>query len=331
MHHVVPGIREFPLSERPLLATREVARAAQMIRQAAGPFQISWEKTSPGTDIRVTGIVLGKMKIFGAYHGGVPVLVRSVPLQSNYIVIPLQGQVLGRIHSTDILAVPGEALIFSVGTCLHARWSESCVALVLCIANEEIDRVARQSMLAASGAPALKPKIDLMTGPGRSFANLLGCLCMECEIQRDEHVVPGITERLQDALLLSLVHLNGPVPSSDLQRVSARRRRAGIDRAVSYLRSNHHVSVAIGELSRVACLSPRSLQVGFGECFGMGPMAYSKRLRLIKAREELQTREVRTATVAAVARHWGFHCASTFIRLYRRQFGELPSRTLRKS
>jgi AraC-like DNA-binding protein len=326
---VFPGIHGFPMSQRPLLHTRELGRAVQVIHDLVEPFHFSWDRTPAHADIRITGVVLEKLKLFGVYHGA-PVLVQSGMLQSHYIVVPLQGDVVGTINSARIRAIPGEALMYPAGTCLHAHWSEHCVALVLAIAREELGLAARRYLATASSSPSLMPKLDLSAGAGRSFANVLGCLCAENDNARDGNPAPGVKTGLQDLLLSSLVSMNSQLWQQGLEHASTRRRRTGVARAIEYIERNVHRAVGIGELSRIACLSSRSLQMGFAECFDIGPMTYSRRVRLSRAREELTTSDPREVQVSDLVARWGFPSASAFTRLYRQSFGELPSQTLKE-
>lgn len=328
MQNILPGVHGFPMSQRPLFRTRETGRAIQAIRRLAEPFTFTWDGHALDTEIEATGALLERIRIFGVRHSA-PVLIRSDPLRSNYILLPMQGEIVGKINRTELHAAPGEALVFAAGTCLHAHWSPQCVAMVLGIAKEELDLEAR-GMTRAPGASLLPPKMVLAGGAARSFVNVLGCLCADCDLQQDGDSIPAVRQSLQRALLVSLLQMNTgtDIREMELERASTRRRRAGVARAVDFLHLNMHRKVDTGELARVAYLSLRSLQIGFVECFGMGPMKYSKRLRLVKARHELQNADPRYTSVTHVAGHWGFPCGNTFSRLYRQNFGELPSQTL---
>jgi AraC-like DNA-binding protein len=202
------------------------------------------------------------------------------------------------------------------------------VALVIAIRREELLATACR-LGAADPAPAALRKLELNNGPGRSFANVLGCLCAESDGARDGNAAPGIREGLQDLLLESLVRMNTEPHPPGLEHASSRRRRLGVARAVEYMQSNAHRAVSGAELASVACLSLRSLQIAFGECFGTGPMSYLRRLRLARARAELISLDPRDVQLAGFAARWGFSSPSTFTRVYRRTFNELPSQTLR--
>jgi AraC-like DNA-binding protein len=328
MQHILPGIHGFPMSQRPLLRTRKTSYAVSAIHRLVEPFRFDWAGHCPSTDIQVTGAVLERVKIFGVSHGA-PVLVRSSPLRSYYLILPLQGQVTGTINRATVQAAPGEALVFPTEACLHAHWHEQCVAIVLSVAKEEFDREMR-GIVTPPGTPLLPPKLDLSGGAGRSFVNVLGCLCADCDLQQFGDSSPVVRQSLQQALLLSLLQMSSGsgTRTPRLEKASTRRRRAGVARAVDYLHLNPHRKVEAQELARIAYLSLRSLQIGFLECFDMGPMTYSKRLRLMKAREELKGAEPRDTNISDVSQRWGFDCGNTFSRLYRQTFGELPSCTL---
>jgi len=328
MQHILPGIYGFPMSQRPLVRTSETSHAVSAIHRLVEPFTFDWARRHDHTDVQVTGALLERVKIFGVSHG-TPVLVRSGRLRSYYLVLPLAGDVTGTIERRTVCATPGEVLVFPADGYLHARWNEQCVAIVLSITKEELEQETR-ARGTISQVPLFPPKLDLTCGAGRSFVNVLGCLCADCDLQQFTDTPPVVRQSLQQALLLSLLQMGSRrvTQPRELENASTQRRRAGVARAVDYLQLNLHRKVQAEELSRVAYLSLRSLQIGFTECFDMGPMTYAKRLRLMKAREDLKHADPGDGTVAAVSRRWGFDCCNTFSRLYRQAYGELPSHTL---
>ena len=74
--------------------------------------------------------------------------------------------------------------------------------------------------------------------------------------------------------------------------------------------------------------SDRTLRRSFRETYGLGPLAYFRVIRLHAVRTALHAARGSQATVADIARRWGFHRLGSFANEYRVQFGELPSRTL---
>ncbi|WP_255286419.1 helix-turn-helix transcriptional regulator [Cupriavidus oxalaticus] len=76
-------------------------------------------------------------------------------------------------------------------------------------------------------------------------------------------------------------------------------------------------------------VSARTLQLGFRKSKNTTPMEYLRLLRLHGARADLQQARQGKGTVSAIALRHGFTHLSLFSREYRREFGELPSQTLR--
>jgi AraC family transcriptional regulator, ethanolamine operon transcriptional activator len=60
---------------------------------------------------------------------------------------------------------------------------------------------------------------------------------------------------------------------------------------------------------------------------GLPPLAYIRCLRLNEVRRLLRSNSARP--ISCIAYDWGFSHLSQFAQDYRRQFGELPSETLR--
>ena len=123
------------MSQLPLVHTSTASQAVSAIHKLVEPFSFEWRGEYQDTDVHVTGAMLERVKIFGVCHGA-PVLVRSSPLRSHYIVLPLQGEVTGTFHQTVLRAASGEALVFPAGGRLHAHWGERCVAIVLSIGKQ---------------------------------------------------------------------------------------------------------------------------------------------------------------------------------------------------
>jgi len=74
--------------------------------------------------------------------------------------------------------------------------------------------------------------------------------------------------------------------------------------------------------------SDRTLRRAFRETYGLGPLAYFRVIRLHTVRTAIHAARGSQATVADIARRWGFHRLGSFANEYRVQFGELPSHTL---
>jgi AraC family ethanolamine operon transcriptional activator len=99
---------------------------------------------------------------------------------------------------------------------------------------------------------------------------------------------------------------------------------------MAFLEEHHHEPVRVRELCQVAGVSSRTLNYAFQERFGVTPKRWVDSFRLHGVRGDLR-RAAAGSVVADIANHWGFWHLGKFAADYRRQFGELPSMTLRRA
>jgi len=88
--------------------------------------------------------------------------------------------------------------------------------------------------------------------------------------------------------------------------------------------------LSVSDLCKITRVSERSLQYAFKEHFGITPQAYLKIFRLNGVRRELRRSVPSTTKVNHVAIRWNFWHMGKFAADYRKLFGELPSKTLRR-
>jgi AraC-like DNA-binding protein len=100
--------------------------------------------------------------------------------------------------------------------------------------------------------------------------------------------------------------------------------------ALDYIRENASKAPSIEEICNASGVSWRTLDYAFRERLDLTPSQYLKAVRLKGVRRSLFEREPETR-ISEVAAEWGFWHMGMFALDYRRQFGELPSETARRS
>lgn len=128
-----------------------------------------------------------------------------------------------------------------------------------------------------------------------------------------------VLERALDILI------KAPSGTTQVQTIGAHRIAEG---ARALIASNPNEPWTVMMLCEALHVSRATLQRAFQQIYGMSPLAYLRIRRINGARRTLQAARGTTATVAAVAMHWGFFHLSRFAQDYFQQFGELPSTTL---
>jgi AraC-like DNA-binding protein len=104
---------------------------------------------------------------------------------------------------------------------------------------------------------------------------------------------------------------------------------ATVRRAVAFIDAHAGEPITLADIAAAARTTGRSVQVAFRRHHGTSPMGYLRRVRLGSAHRDLQAADPATASVAAIAARWGFGSVVLFASSYRRQYGVLPSHTLR--
>jgi AraC family ethanolamine operon transcriptional activator len=88
--------------------------------------------------------------------------------------------------------------------------------------------------------------------------------------------------------------------------------------------------VFVRDLCKIAGVSERTLHGAFREIMNMPPAAYLRRLRLHRVRSDLQRGSRSATSVSTVALDWGFWHFGEFSQAYKKCFGEMPSKTLKR-
>lgn len=100
--------------------------------------------------------------------------------------------------------------------------------------------------------------------------------------------------------------------------------------AEDYIRAHARYAPTLSELSSAVGVSVRTLSAAFREYRGCTPMQCLRDARLNGVRAELLVAPA-GRTVRQVAAEWGYANLGLFAAAYGRQFGEMPSATLRRS
>lgn len=131
------------------------------------------------------------------------------------------------------------------------------------------------------------------------------------------------------ALNMSTMQEAEPLPQS------ADRQARVVRHAIRYMSRNLDRNFTIADVCAATHVSQRTLQYHFEHCLDMSPQQYLKAMRLNAARSLLRnhgaSRTKHPPSIAEVAAQCGYDHPSRFAGDYKRQFGVLPSETLRQA
>lgn len=135
----------------------------------------------------------------------------------------------------------------------------------------------------------------------------------------------GAARLLAGALLTAFPHEAGPGAGTRPGPGSP----ATLRRAMEFIEEFAGTDIGAADIATGAHVTLRAVQHAFQRHLGTTPMAYLRRVRLERARQDLLAASPAHATVTAIANRWGFSSPSRFTAHYRAAFGELPRDTLR--
>jgi len=231
-----------------------------------------------------------------------------------------------RWHGAE--AGPGDIMVFPPGWDLHAVSSGEFHVVTISVPEERLFALATQETLSFRG--------DAKAGwvsrrSAQSLAPLLAELAdLEGVLRAPTHAAAAEAEaRIQAALVPELLRV---FDDAQFEPTDARApmRRAALERALAVIDSCHDEPPTVAELCFASRASLRTLRRAFLERFGVSPKAYMQARRLHQARKQLLRSDPRDVRIADVAGKLGFWHMGKFAGDYSRQFGELPSETLRR-
>jgi len=109
-----------------------------------------------------------------------------------------------------------------------------------------------------------------------------------------------------------------------------RLRSRALSRALSYIDDHAAEAPTIEEICRASGVSWRTLNYAFRDQFDLTPKQYLQTVRLQQVRLDLLKTPADT-TIVEISAKRGFWHMGQFAKVYRRQFGELPSETARRA
>jgi AraC-like DNA-binding protein len=222
----------------------------------------------------------------------------------------------------------GDAVLFPPDEVLSATWDDVELDLVR-LPFEVIDRVAAEGC-EADGEVRFEGMLPISAERRLSWERLTSFVRLQAVAPSPLFDEPLLEARLAE-LIASLALMT--FPNSALRNGHAARREptapAAIRRGVAFIEEHAGDPITISDVAAAAGVSPRALRRGFARHRDTSPSAYLREVRLRRAHAELLAADPTAgATVAAVARRWGFVDLKRFAVAYRDLYGHPPDLTL---
>ncbi|MET0886869.1 MAG: AraC family transcriptional regulator [Mycetocola sp.] len=311
-------------------SSSDVDRAREALSEVFLPVEFPSGRNSTTFAMQLNALTVGPLT-FGYMRFRDAVRIDTAEAENYHIDIPIGGRATMRAGlGAPIYGTRQTAGIFMPGRTVEIASDEGFAQLSLMIPRDHL-QLEVQNLL---GHDLTRPlefsgEIDLMTPGAQTMMQALRMIDEASHQDGGLLAHPLAAQRLEQVLMHSLLFaqphnhsaaLAGPSLSAGVQPVS---------QAVELLRNSPADPWTVTGLAAAVSVSVRSLQEGFRRSLDTTPMAYLRRLRLEKVREELLAASAGTVSVTEVAARWGFVHLGRFAAAYRSEFSERPSDTLR--
>ena len=171
--------------------------------------------------------------------------------------------------------------------------------------------------------------INLTNGPGAKLCQIMNSLFYEFGHNPLVSEKPRLCKSYDDILLATMLSL----PHNQNEKLYENRHYQVapglVRRAEAYMRAHVNEPISIMDLLEVTGCSRRTLFSAFRNARRYSPMEFLTEQRLQTARVKL-LKPMGEVSVASIAKMSGFSHFGRFSQIYKKRFGENPSRTLHK-
>lgn len=325
--------RCLPLQDHCIYRGSDFARAGKAISSVSEPRSFEALSSEPTPYIELRRARLRYSEI-GLTYNNVATRMRT-PKRIDYysLAIPLSGSQVSITDAGEVTTRPLQARLHSAGSVYDIRRSANYVAIIVGLSLAGFERFVGDKidfLIPPDGSFNLL--LDIGGEPFAVFTSILGALLKALgERGNDAPQSDIVITRLEEALWFAFADA-----CPELYREYQQARREGatsntVKRVTAFMHDSAHKELMMSDLVGYSGVSARTLYAGFSQAYGIGPMAYLKRLKLMRCREDLIVAEFESEFVGDIAANWGFYHLSSFARYYRREFGELPSETLKRN
>lgn len=255
---------------------------------------------------------------------GAPVRVVSPALERCFhLQVLLHGHCLWRHGRQEHDLAPGELLLINPDDPVDLTYSADCEKFIVTVPVRLLAELCAQQRwnVPAGGVRFLQHRYRLDDVQG--LVNLLGMVCQEAEEALAQPLVQAHYTQIVASKLLSLLNTN-------VRRENDQAVPAHFERVLDYIDRHLQQALDTESLARVAQVSPRTLYGLFERNAQTSPVDYIRRRRLARIHACLSDPQCTVRSVSELALDYGFMHLGRFAEHYRKQFGQLPSETLRQ-
>lgn len=255
---------------------------------------------------------------------GAPVRVVSPALERCFhLQVLLAGHCLWRQGRQEHFLAPGELLLINPDDPVDLTYSADCEKFIVKIPVCLLANLCEQQRWAVPplGVRFVQHRYRLDDVQG--LVSLLGLLCQEAEEVESQPLVQAHYSQIVASKLLGLMKTN-------VQRAAQPAQALNFQRVVDYVERHLRHELDADTLASLINVSPRTLYGLFERNAQASPADYIRQRRLARVHACLSDPQCTVRSLSELAMDYGFMHLGRFSGQYRKQFGQLPSETLRQ-
>lgn len=295
------------------------------VSQYLWPHQMNMREGG-ALDSQLYGVFFGHAALLDLHYGA-PVNVDAGDITDYFLIrLTLQGSGQISLGKQTARLHQGGLTVSSPSQRSTIRTDRDCRNLIL-----RVERLALERQLQALlGSPIKQPLLfDIEVAddhPGLAVVrSTLQYVCQLHQQPLQASLAPGLSDYVMAVLLSHLPHNYSQALQQDHGRVLPRHVR----RARDYMEQHLAEPIALATVAQVCEVSIRTLQNGFSQFLSQTPSEYLRARRLARVHQALQSAGSEASVTDILLDH-GVSSFGHFATQYRKQFGCLPSETLRK-
>lgn len=319
------------LQDHPVLTTTDMAEATDAVSRLLGPTHLAVEGRPDRFETTLNAVRL--LDVTMAYLDLHVETTLTVPASDDCFTVHMT------TNGTADVTLDGErhdvtaffTLVVSPGTSYSLHLGADSPQLILRIERTAVERQLSRMLGRSVDDPIVfVPFGDLTQEEAVRWHGAIQILSSEV-VSTSSLIQQGIgAAPLEELLISTLLYIQGSNYSDRLRNLRGPSGKAAVRRSMAYIEEHLAEPITLAALADHAGMSARSIQAGFRDDLATTPISYVRDRRLDRVRQALmQAVPEDHLTVTEVAQRWGFTHLGSFAVLYRKRYGESPSRTLK--
>lgn len=321
------------LHNHELLSSTDIDEVREFVKNLTSPHEFELNGRRAEMSARFAAAQCGDLSLVHATFGNVEIGVTSPEENADGLLFYVMTSGAGNVRhgAKEHEYATGTGFFRDMAAPVNAK-QKDFGAFMIPLSKEKLRAHARSLAGEEANLRELKfdTEVDLTTPGGTVVRNTIHYIAEALDGPLRELNNPIINTQLEDMLMTQLLTL---LPNSFQDVLSGRPVPTvvpyNVKCARDYMHAHADQKVGFADIVAAAGCSYRGVQRGFMDAYGMSPMAYLRSIRLKQIRAVLLTAQDGSA-ISDIAKKWGFAHAGRFSQAYCREFGELPSETVRK-